>query len=214
MGLFRDFFGSLPDGYFWPKGKWWKDLGTLLDEDRARLVPGQGNSEIQTGDGRFLSIGRSGSASEGGPFTLVSLDTSGNLTLGPGTVNGLVPSNPFNSISCPGTLTYVSLLCQTDSNQVNQVAWQTGATPPAPPLALKGAAPTTFSVLIGIVKRVTSGTTTSYQWWRIWPLDFNVVAIPQPWISTDRTDPQPGQTPQETWYSWSIVAGVVNPPGL
>lgn len=214
MALFREFFRELGDDPFWPTGKWWKRLGDLLDYDRARMVPGQGD-EIQLGDGRFFNFrGGAQIAAQGGPFVLVSLDGSGNLLLGPGTVNGLVPSNPFSPISCPGNLTFVSLRCQTDSFQVNTAAWNAGTTPPTPPLAIKGAPPTQFDVLIGIVKQITNGTTTSYQWFRIWPVNFNVVAIPQPWIGTDRDDPEPGQTPQETWYTWSVVAGVINPPGL
>lgn len=150
-----------------------------------------------------------GGSTSPGPFDFVSIDGSGNLTIFPGTVNQLIVDNPTTPVAVgSGALTYVTINCNTDGSQVTSAAYGTSTSPPAPPVAVKGGLPSSFVVTLGFV--VTSGgTSTLYQ---TWPQGCNVAAIPQAWILTDREDPEPGQTLQEQWYTWNIIAAINAPP--
>lgn len=140
---------------------------------------------------------------EVGPFDLISLGTDGKLYLHPGTVNQLIPDNPFDAIDCSGNdTTYVSLRCRTEGQQINQAEYQTQSTPFKPPAAVKGAAPSEFDVTLYIVVR----TGTTYTAYKTWPKHSNINATPTPWITTDRDNPQPGQLLTEQWWTWQAVA--------
>lgn len=141
-----------------------------------------------------------------GAFSLISLDGNGNLILSPGTVNQLMMNDPFVPVTCSVGLTYINLHCATSSYQVNNVTLQASGSPAVPAPALKGAPPLSFDVSIGIVKGTSSALGNSFKYYPVWPVGFNVSAIPKPWIQTDRSSPSPGQTFQETWYSWDAVA--------
>jgi hypothetical protein len=151
-----------------------------------------------------LPGGSGGASAPLGPFAKKTLTSTGQLTLTPGTVNGLVPSNPFDPIDCSGsTVTHVKLHCTTSSYQVNGAAWMANGTPATPPPAIKGAPPSTFDVTIGLVLKVSS---TIYQYFPVWPIGFDVVATPIQWILTDRDMPEPGQSSHDIWYSWRCDA--------
>lgn len=53
--MFAELFEKLPDGPFWPSGKWWKEFGRKLDRDRARVVQPTG-SEIPSESGRWFNL--------------------------------------------------------------------------------------------------------------------------------------------------------------
>lgn len=77
MGLFTEFFRDLPDGAFWPDGKFFKRLGQLLDRDRFRLE--SDSDEIQTDNGRFgIAGGGDGGAVKLLPFQIVPSDEHNN----------------------------------------------------------------------------------------------------------------------------------------
>lgn len=144
---------------------------------------------------------------EPGPFDLIRLTADGLLYLQPGTVNQLIPSSPLDPIGCSGNvITYVSLRCGTDGNQVNTASYFTQAMPFTPPAAVKGGPPAQFDVTLGFV--VNQGGTFKY--WPVWPASSNINASPVAWTQTDRQDTQPGQTLTEQWWSWQAVAAVLN----
>ena len=143
-----------------------------------------------------------------GPFDFVSIDGSGNLTIFPGTVNQLIIDNPTTPVAVGGgALTYVVINCNTDGSQVTSAAYGATSSPPAPPVAVKGGLPSSFVVTLGFV--VTSGGAGTL--FKTWPHGCNVAAVPQAWILTDRASPAPGQTLQEQWYTWNIVAAINAP---
>lgn len=160
---------------------------------------------FDTADGqRLAALARpfGPAAATGGPFSLISLSSSGELILSPGTVNQLLINDPFSALSCSGSLTYIKIHCTTSSYQVNDATLEASSTPATPAPALKGAPPLEFDVTIGIV----ASDGTSFTYYPTWPKGFNVIAKPQVWLATDRDSPDPGQTFQETWYSWDIAA--------
>ncbi len=147
-----------------------------------------------------------GAQIDNGPFDFISLTGAGLLSIYPGTINQLLPSNPLNTIDCSGgATTYIKLHCETDSNQVNSAAYMADSTAPVPPVASKGAPPTSFDVLLGFITKTTVGPNTTYTRYKVWPHAMNIVATPVVWIMTDRSSPAPNQTLQETWYSWDIA---------
>ena len=76
--MFTEIFSSLPDGAFWPSGKFFKALGAALDGDRARLMPGSGN-EIPSDSGRWFATrgsGTSGTATF--PYQIISCGVNGS----------------------------------------------------------------------------------------------------------------------------------------
>jgi len=120
-----------------------------------------------------------------GPFDFTSIDGMGNLTIFPGTVNNLLISNPFSTVSCSAqNLSYITVSCQCSQNQVNLASYSVVGTPPAPPIATLGAPPQTFSVLIGLVNKSSSGK--SYTLYKTFSQG-NIIANPLPWIQTDKT---------------------------
>ena len=146
------------------------------------------------------------SAEPPGPFDFTSIDTNGMLTIFPGTINNLLPSDPLATVDCSagGTL-YITLSCTTDSNQVNQANYVAQSTAPTPAAAIMGAPPASFDVLLGIVVGTASGGNTTYTPYKTLPKG-NLLATPYQWILTDKDEVQPYGLPYDIWYTWTITS--------
>jgi hypothetical protein len=146
------------------------------------------------------------SVSSPGPFDFTAISSAGLLTIFPGTINNLLPDTPFTPLDCSAqALTYVTLACTTNSNQVNQASYKAVDTVPTPPPAVMGAPPPSFSILLGIVTKDSSSGSDTYAMYKTLPKG-NLLATPLPWIQTDKEAPQPNGLPYDQWYSWNITS--------
>lgn len=114
------------------------------------------------------------------------------ITLYPGSINGLVPSNMFDTFSVSGTQ-YIVATCTTDGSQINAITLAVESSPPTPAAATSGAAPLSFKVLITIFND---------------DLAYNMggcgmTFVPQESIRVDKVSPTPGTLPYTSWYVWS-----------
>lgn len=141
------------------------------------------------------------------PFDLlVSLDIPDSqidVTIIPGTVNGVLPSNVFATIietyDAMSPITYYATVdCVTDGKEITSVAWSLSTSLPAGQTAIVWAAPASFSYLFGIIVGLSVFRTIARA-----SLTFQpslTVAVPKAVIS-------PNIIPYDNYYNWLPANG-------
>jgi len=144
---------------------------------------------------RIKAIASGGAAEENEPFDVI-VSSSTTITVWPGNINQLAPSNIFSTIAyTPGSTAYIKLSVTTDGRKVTAATVGTSATPISPIGVTESLAPTSFEVLLGIV---VSGTV-----YQVWP-GGNMVATISNQLTEDKASPVAGQTPYKYWYTWLL----------
>lgn len=138
------------------------------------------------------------------PFRVfTSLGDSSTARANAGVVNGLLPSNWNTNLAIAGAGTeYFVLDVGTNGKQVNAASYSVDASPPAPPGAVDGSAPTAFSVLLAVI---VNGV--PYQVWEYHNMLCKVIES----IRIARNEPHPGGPAWNIWYSWAVVSAIEEP---
>lgn len=163
----------------------------------SRRVVGPGYSIVKTKNANFVR-GRKGKFPWMISVTNFSIDPESpdyRITLRPGTINTIVPSNMFSNFAIPLTGTYyTSLDCTTDGTSVTAAVINVSTTPPAPLDEDMGAAPDFFQLLLGMTVDLKI-----YQF-----IDYVLFAFPIRTIYSIKDSPEPGQPYYDLHYSWQL----------
>ena len=140
------------------------------------------------------------------PFKITSIaqtDDDGNLTgsyivkINIGTINNVLPSNWDIEQTIDGsTLYYVILSVNAAAQRITSATFSISGSPPSgDPVPVKWSLPSTFQVLIGMVKES-----------QVFQSVFNNLSFTgSKRLTTDRANPQIGQLPYDNWYTWQRV---------
>lgn len=122
---------------------------------------------------------------------------AGNLTVLPGAINDLVPSNIFDAFAVPASGTrYLIATCSTDGSQINAITLSLSSSAPTPAAATSGSAPLSFDVLITVVNDAVP--------YKI--VGCSPVYAPREVLRVDKAAPTPGTLPYTSYYTWTAVS--------
>ncbi len=118
------------------------------------------------------------------------------VTVRPGTLNGVLASNWSDEEECgEEELGYVVLTVSATSNGIVSTELSFDSSPPtAEQSPVKWGLPTSFKVLIGLVR--------GPQVWQIVYDNLSYAGVKR--ITTDRATPAIGQLPYDNWYIWQL----------
>lgn len=148
---------------------------------------------------RKVTIGGGGSGSVDYPWDLTVSEDGGitDVTILPGTINHIVPSNMFQTISTATADTlFVKLQCNTDGKVITNVVIQINNIPAIPQIPTNSILPSYFEYTVGVI----SGN-----------IGYNIArkfltATGSRLFLTDKDPPaQPGEMAFEEYLVWSIV---------
>lgn len=173
--------------------------------DQCRLQPGPGYTVSRSRGGTTLQIlprpgggGGTTAAEEACPFQLTSAATTAglNVTVGPGTINGVIPGGILSALSVPtSAIRYICIDCDTDGKAVTSAGIAVKTSPPAPPAETAETAPTAFSFILAVV---TNGTV-----YRTIPCN-NITVPILPTLSVDKETYVAGLRNFTQYYNWGV----------
>jgi hypothetical protein len=123
-----------------------------------------------------------------------TIDSSGYLSVRPGALNSLVPSNIFDTFSVGSSLNYIKLHAETDGARVTSLALVVDSSPIAssPVDVTISTPPTSFDLVVGMTN---SGTA--------WQIEFsNLDYEPRNVFLTPKIPATPGEEPFDRWWRW------------
>ena len=136
------------------------------------------------------------------PFdvTLVPVEVSGGssytATIRPGTVNGILPSNIFDSFTIEASqTTYFKAVAATNGKVVTSVSIVADDQAPAVQVPVSQALPAGFEVLFAVSAQGKVFRTLA---------DGNIVAVSELLFVANVENWQPGMPMTENWYHWSF----------
>lgn len=178
----------------------WDGVAKVI-EDNFRQVT------LQPGIGYTLKTGPGGSSfvvtaqipqKNLQPFDVMSGTAEGasSATIVPGTLNGILPTNMFDSFTLDATSTwYFKAGATTDGTQVTAVEIFVDNSPPDVQVPVPQALPASFDKLFAM--------SVDGKVFRMIP-DGSITVAAQPLFTADRTSWAPGKPMTETWYSWAV----------
>lgn len=184
-------------------------LGLLEDgvnSNRINKCVGSRGSRGSGGMSVFTPINYSSSISTN-PFDLkITLDVPDSeilVKIIPGTVNGLLPSNVFATIteaySAISPITYyASVTCATDGKSITGVTWGLSTSAPTGQTPTAWAAPASFSYLFGIIVGTTLYRTIAKS---------SLVFSPTFVVSVPKSSISPNIIPYDNYYNWQPING-------
>lgn len=129
-------------------------------------------------------------------------DGTYDVTLYPGTVNQLLPSNMFSTINATITSTqYVILTGASDGYVVTDAPWSIVGTQPTPTDAVADTPPSTFYAIIGVILYNSGPNTITIR--QI--IDADITAIPSVWTTIARSGAGPFELAYVNYYYWNIT---------
>jgi hypothetical protein len=144
--------------------------------------------------------GGAAAAATTAPFTIAMVLAGGgpnySVTLWPGAINQLVPTDMFTTVTYVAASTvYVHLDVTTDGRKITAAAIVIDGTSPVAMPSTSGLAPTSFGLLIGVITnntvyQINSGLCTA------------TIATA---LTEDKAAPVPGQSPYLYWYTWTVA---------
>lgn len=137
------------------------------------------------------------------PFTS-TLDGD-NVVVQPGTINQLLPSNMFSTLTMGvGNPYYLLLNAGSDGKSVTSATLSLATSLSAPLLpTTSGSAPTAFKVLLAVI----TGTTPN---WTLYQIGLgNITALPKQVLLIPKGSVTPGTEPFDRWWTWAIIQKAV-----
>jgi hypothetical protein len=186
-------------------------LNTILQEIKRNKPKGERGITVRQ-DGTCTYIGLAASLPRGGtstpatfhPFQIFSRQDPESdpenptylVTVRPGTLNGVLASNWSDEEECgEEELGYVVLTATATSNGIVSTELSFDSSPPtAEQSPVKWGLPTSFKVLIGLVR--------GPQVWQVVYDNLSYAGVKR--ITTDRATPAIGQLPYDNWYIWQL----------
>ena len=194
----------------------WEAVARVIEDNfrEVTLQPGVGYTLKNGPGGSSLVVNNGGgsasSAAAPSPFdvTLVPVEVSGGsggstaptsytATIRPGTVNGILPSNIFDSFTIEASqTTYFKAVAATNGKVVTSVSIVADDQAPAVQVPVPQALPAGFEVLFAVSAQGTVFRTLAP--------GSSIVAGPNALFVADRSGWTPGHPLTETWYAWSF----------
>jgi hypothetical protein len=183
----------------------------LVDQIARQKLRSGPNYSISDGSGGTIIITAPASiaASTNTPFQIFATknivdgewDNTYNVTLYPGLINQLLPTNIFNVINQGiGSTQYVVLTCMNDGYAITSATWSLMSSVPTPPDATPDGPPATLNIIIGVIfYNSTPNTITVYQ-----IIFDNITATPTEWTRTTRAGAGPFELAYVIYYYWAI----------
>lgn len=126
-------------------------------------------------------------------------DGTYNVTLYPGTVNLLLPSNIFNTINqAIASTQYVILNCISDGLAITSSSWDIESSAPTPLDAVADSPPASAQILLGVI--VYNAITDTIQIFQI--ITDNIDLTPTEWIRVPRPGAGPFELAYQIYYYW------------
>lgn len=124
-----------------------------------------------------------------------------DLTLRPGTINEVVPSNMFSTLVLPGGsyTRYIVLTASCSGGQVSSAALSVDLSAPGAPAVAAGSPPTSFKVLLAIVVDGVAYRTIGAG---------SLSARPVEAYRVDKASPTYGLSPYDIYYTWQRTENV------
>ena len=185
-------------------------LNTILTEIKRNKPKGErGITVRQDGTGTYIGLAAALSSGTSTPQTLHPFQIFSNtdpdsdpenptylVTVRPGTLNGVLASNWTIEEECgEDELGYVVLTATATSNGIVSTELSFDSSPPtAEQSPVKWGLPTSFEVLIGLVR--------GPQVWQVVYDNLSYAGVKR--ITTDRATPAIGQLPYDNWYIWQL----------
>lgn len=177
-------------------------------------MPGAGTPLTRYPGGTLLPAGQGGTSSPAinTPFQIFATknltgmpptwDGTYNVTLWPGSVNQLLPTNIFAKINQTITSTqYVVLTCLSDGYVVTSSTWSLMSSQPTTPDATADIPPSIFYITLGVIfYNSTPNTISIFQIW----FD-NPSCTPFIWTTTSRTGAGPYELAYVNYYNWNVA---------
>jgi hypothetical protein len=180
----------------------WDGVAKVIEDNfrEVALQPGVGYTLKNSPGGASLVVGGKGTASAALQSfdVIIGSDENGTptATIVPGTLNGILPSNMFDSFTLDATSTwYFKAGATTDGTQVTAVEIYVDQSPPDQQTPVPQALPAAFDKLFALVK--------AGKVFRMIP-DGSITVASQPLFTADRETWTPGKPMTETWYSWAV----------
>jgi len=177
-------------------------LNNIIDSIReCQIQSGVGYSFSRNAGGTTLSITAPNKAGqtqvqEVCPFDVTTAVTASgqDVSLALGTINGLMPSNNFDTINTSTSgKKFVVINCDSNGKNVTSASWAIQDSAPVPPLATVDVAPATFGILVAGI----SGSSV----YKAIPCG-SIVARVSPSIQEDRDNYVIGERNYNQYYSW------------
>lgn len=142
---------------------------------------------------RSTAVGRPGQeGTEPLPFDVTIEGTT--MSVRPGTINGLMPSNNLDEVTISLSSTYyLHLDCTANNGQIVTAELSAPTIQPGAVAPTLGQPPTSLKVLLAVIHEGTA--------FRIWG-NGNVHAAPEESFRIDRAAPAAGELPYEIYYTW------------
>ena len=195
----------------------WNQVRSIINANfrEVTLRPGVGYTISSGPGGPSLNVqAGTGSSSSAAPtpspfdVTLVPVEVSGGsggstaptsytATIRPGTVNGILPSNIFDSFTIEASqTTYFKAVATTNGKVVTSVSIVADDQAPAVQVPVPQALPAGFEVLFAVSSHGTVFRTLAR--------GSSIVADSNALFVADRSGWTPGHPLTETWYAWSF----------
>lgn len=171
--------------------------------DQCRLLPGPGYQVKRGTTGTTLTIPRRGgggsvTGDDACPFDVTATATSAglNISVQPGLVNGVLPSNMFSVLTASASgIKYVCVDVTTNGKNVTAATMAVKTSAPTPATATADSAPTSVSVIVSVV----SGSTA----YKTIPCG-NVTMRVSPSVTQDNPTATGGQRNYTQFYQWAF----------
>ena len=179
------------------RGPWWlqEAVNSIIEFAIKTRVYDINAGINQTPKGLSISVGASGGIPEGDfPWKTTFKKPANTLSVFPGTLNGLLPSNIFSPIACSSSgLYYLKAKVTTNGKAVTAVtlAVENGYED-CVISAVENSAPTTLAFIIAAI---SDGDIFQVQ-------KTNIVITPTVAFIVSRTPPIPGDEPFVRWWTW------------
>ena len=182
----------------------WGQVKSIINANfrEVTLQPGVGYTLKNSPGGASLVVGGKGGSSA--PAAQQSFDVvmgsdengTPTATIVPGTVNGILPSNIFDTFTLDTTsVWYFKATATTDGKIVTAVELNVDSSPPDTQTPVPQAMPAAFDKLFAMVK--------DGKVFRMIP-DGSITVGAQSLFVADRESWTPGKPMTETWYAWGV----------
>jgi hypothetical protein len=175
------------------------DIRKELESLRITNVVNGSFRKLPGGTEIVVAPQRAASSTQTQPWDLVARRNPSNenqylLSVQPGTLNGILPTNWDEEFPCASTgLFYAKVVVATDGEAITGITIEIDAAPPSSQSPVKFGVASSVDIVFGLFSEGSIYRTIGSVG--------NIVASPQLWLTTERqSSPQPGELPFDQYY--------------